>query len=164
MLKRFGVQSHSLSGGGTPIVVLRGNSGVALASALNWYLKYDGYYSVGWGRNGTGNHLPASPVLLPAPTARRIVSPAKYRHGPQVCTYGYSYVWYSFEQWQAEIDRWAMWGINLPLGMCRVSLVCCVVIFMFLLLSSRCNACSHLTRQTSVGNYVVCKERASCFS
>ena len=60
--------------------VLRGNTGVAIASGLNHYLKYWCNCSVTWGRNGTGDQvrLP-SPLPLPKGTVR-IVSPVKYRY------------------------------------------------------------------------------------
>ena len=60
--------------------VLRGNDGVALASALNAYLKYYCNCSVTWGRNGTGDqlHLP-KPLPLPKEKSQ-YVSPVKYRY------------------------------------------------------------------------------------
>lgn len=59
--------------------ILRGNNGVSLASALNFYLKYSCNCSISWGRNGTGDQLNLpSPLPLPA-NAKRMVSPNKYR-------------------------------------------------------------------------------------
>lgn len=59
--------------------ILRGNNGVSLASALNFYLKYSCNCSISWGRNGTGDQLKLpSPLPLPA-NAQRMVSPNKYR-------------------------------------------------------------------------------------
>ena len=59
--------------------VLRGNNGVALASALNFYLKYNCNCSISWGRDGTGDQLNL-PQPLPLPTSvKRMVSPVKYR-------------------------------------------------------------------------------------
>ena len=58
--------------------VLRGNNGVSLASALNFYLKYSCNCSISWGRNGTGDQLNL-PVPLPLPSHMRTVSPVKYR-------------------------------------------------------------------------------------
>lgn len=59
--------------------VLRGNNGVALASALNYYLKYYCSCSISWGRNGTGDQLKL-PTHLPLPDkVERVVSPNKYR-------------------------------------------------------------------------------------
>ena len=60
--------------------VLRGNNGVALASALNFYLKYNCNCSISWGRDGTGDQLKL-PQPLPLPTTvRKMVSPVKYRY------------------------------------------------------------------------------------
>ena len=60
--------------------VLRGNNGVALASALNFYLKYTCNCSISWGRQGTGDQLNL-PQPLPLPTTvKRMVSPVKYRY------------------------------------------------------------------------------------
>ena len=58
--------------------VLRGNNGVALASALNFYLKYNCNCSISWGRNRTGDQLNL-PLPLPLPIFTRMVSPVKYR-------------------------------------------------------------------------------------
>lgn len=58
--------------------VLRGNNGVALGSALNFYLKAINC-SISWGRDGTGDQL-SLPHPLPLPTSKlRVVSPVKYR-------------------------------------------------------------------------------------
>ena len=59
--------------------VLRGNNGVSLASALNFYLKQWCYCSISWGINGTGDQLDL-PQPLPLPSSKlRMVSPVKYR-------------------------------------------------------------------------------------
>ena len=60
--------------------VLRGNNGVSLASALNFYLKYSCNCSISWGRDRTGNQLNL-PRPLPLPNTKlRMVSPVKYRY------------------------------------------------------------------------------------
>ena len=59
--------------------VFRGNNGVALALAFNYYLKYYCNCSVSWGRNGTGDQL-NMPNPLPLPSKDvTIVLPNKYR-------------------------------------------------------------------------------------
>ena len=61
--------------------VLRGNNGVALASAFNYYLKYYCNCSISWGRDGSGDQL-RLPRTLPLPQKKiRIVFPNKYRYG-----------------------------------------------------------------------------------
>ena len=59
--------------------VFRGNNGVALASAFNYYLKYYCYCSVSWGLNGTGDQLKL-PSTLPLPSkGKRVIFPNGYR-------------------------------------------------------------------------------------
>lgn len=58
--------------------ILRGNNGVALASALNHYLKYFCNCSVSWGRDGTGDQLKL-PSVLPLPEPMRKESPVLFR-------------------------------------------------------------------------------------
>ena len=104
--------------GGKPVI--RGNSGVALASGLHWYLKYSCNASFSWGRDGSGNQVSSIPApgQLPAPVggASRTVSTVLWKYAYNVCTFGYSLPWYDSAAWTAEIDRLAMWGVNLPLG------------------------------------------------
>lgn len=75
--------------------VFRGNNGVALASAFNYYLKYYCSCSISWGRNGTGDQT-KMPSTLPLPSKpKRIVFPNRYRYltvywnqlSPFACTY-----------------------------------------------------------------------------
>lgn len=39
-----------------------------------------------------------------------------YRYYMNVCTFGYSYVWWGWERWEREIDWMAMNAINIPLA------------------------------------------------
>ena len=109
----------TLSPSASPISI-SGNSGVALASGLGWYLKYTLNASWGWGFNNSGNNivamLPPTPAAFPPPaTPGRFVSPAKFRYSWNTCTFGYSFPFYTASDWQAEVDRIALWGINVPL-------------------------------------------------
>jgi len=93
--------------------VIRGNSGVALASGLHWYLKYScewrrlassgrhtdtsqptGNASFSWGRDGSGNQVSSVPLPanLPAPSggASRTVSSVLWKYANNVCTFGVS--------------------------------------------------------------------------
>ena len=40
----------------------------------------------------------------------------EYRYYMNVCTFGYSYVWWGWERWEREIDWMAMNAINIPLA------------------------------------------------
>ncbi len=93
-------------------IVLRGSSGVALASALNWYLEQVA---------GVNVTIPLNPVKLtrplPAvPQKMRIRTPYRYRYFFNYCTFSYSMAWWDWSQWERMIDWMALKGINLPLA------------------------------------------------
>jgi alpha-N-acetylglucosaminidase len=92
-------------------VVLRGNNGVSIASALNWYLKYSCHCQTTW----CGDQL-AVPTPLPVPTKMRVVTPMARRVYLNYCTFSYSMPWWDWGRWQREIDWMAMNGINTPLA------------------------------------------------
>ncbi|MCM4155741.1 alpha-N-acetylglucosaminidase [Gramella sp. AN32] len=93
-------------------IVLRGNDGVSIASALNLYLKYYTHSSITW----NGVNLNLSKPLPVVPEKIRNVSPHKYRYYLNYCTYNYSMSWWNWERWQWEIDWMALNGINMPLS------------------------------------------------
>ncbi len=113
----FEVETRSTNASFTS-VDLRGSSGVALASAFHYYLRYHCNSSVTWGRNRSGIHVDSA-VSQPLPTlasAVRIESPAQWRYYLNFCTTSYSLGFASLEQWLSEVDWMALHGINLPLA------------------------------------------------
>jgi len=93
-------------------VVLRGSSGVAVASALNWYLEHAAGITIS---------IPLRPVVLAVPLPRvgtrvRITTPYRYRYFFNYCTFSYSMAWWDWTQWERMIDWMALKGINLPLA------------------------------------------------
>lgn len=93
-------------------IVLEGNDGVSVASALNHYLSD----YCGWQRTwcGSSENLPST---LPLPEEKVLkTSPYKYRYYLNYCTFNYTMSWWDFERWQREIDFMAMNGINMPLA------------------------------------------------
>jgi alpha-N-acetylglucosaminidase len=92
-------------------ILLKGNNTVALASALNWYLKYTCNAHRSW--NGDQMALPAT-LPLPDKDVHIIVQP-DYRVMFNYCTFSYSMVWWDWKRWEREIDFMAMNGINTPL-------------------------------------------------
>jgi alpha-N-acetylglucosaminidase len=92
-------------------IVLRGSSGVAIASALNWYLEHVA---------GVNVSLPLQPIhlatLRPVPAPVRIGTPYRVRYFFNYCTFSYSMAWWDWEQWQRMIDWMALKGINTPLA------------------------------------------------
>ncbi len=93
-------------------IILRGNNGVAVASALYYYLTEYAHCQVTW--NGTNLNLPVS---LPMPAKRiRKATPYQYRYYLNYCTYSYSMSWWDWKRWEKEIDWMALHGINMPLA------------------------------------------------
>jgi len=94
-------------------IVLRGNNGVSIASALNHYLKHFCNIDVSW--NTPGIQLPE---LLPVVDNKvRKASPYEHRYYLNYCTFNYSMAWWNWERWQQEIDWMALNGINMPLAL-----------------------------------------------
>lgn len=92
-------------------LVIRGNNPVAIAAALNWYLKYNCQVMLSW--NGDNMALPTT-LPLPAIKTRKQIQP-DYRVFFNYCTFSYSMVWWDWKRWEREIDFLAMNGINMPL-------------------------------------------------
>ncbi len=93
-------------------LVLRGNSGVAIGAALNWYLQNIAHAQLSWDGD---NPVPRGP-LPPVPTRTRIASPYRYRAYLNYCTFNYTMAWWDRKRWEREIDWMALHGINLPLA------------------------------------------------
>jgi alpha-N-acetylglucosaminidase len=93
-------------------IVLRGNTGVAVASALYYYLTEFAHCQVTW--NGSNLHLPAP--LPPVPARVRRTSPYPLRYYLNYCTFDYSMAWWNWDRWEKEIDWMALHGINMPLA------------------------------------------------
>ena len=93
-------------------IVLRGNNGVSIGSALNFYLRNYCHCLITW--NGVNMNLPA---VLPAVKNKvRKTSPYQYRYYLNYCTFNYSAAWWDWERWQQEIDWMTLNGINMPLA------------------------------------------------
>lgn len=93
-------------------IILRGNNGVSVATAFNWYLKQLAHVSYDW--------QAISPLeiegSLPLPNSRiRKICTAKERFFNNTCTFGYTFAFWDWQQWQRFIDWMAMNGINRPL-------------------------------------------------
>jgi alpha-N-acetylglucosaminidase len=93
-------------------IILRGNNGVAIGSALQYYLKNFAHCHTSW--NGNNLNLPA--VLPQVKTKIRISSPHRYRYNLNYCTFNYTMSWWDWERWEKEIDWMALNGINMPLA------------------------------------------------
>jgi alpha-N-acetylglucosaminidase len=93
-------------------IVLRGNNGVAVASALYYYLTHFCHCQITW--NGTNLNLPKPLPRIPERIHQS--SPYPYRYYLNYCTFNYSMSWWGWERWEKEIDWMALHGINMPLA------------------------------------------------
>ena len=93
-------------------LVLRGNSGVAMAAGFNWYLKYYCLMHV----SCCGQQL-IPPAKLPAvPSKVRRTSWARHRYYLNYCTHSYTAAFWDWNRWEQEIDWMALNGITMPLA------------------------------------------------
>ncbi|WP_295771281.1 alpha-N-acetylglucosaminidase [uncultured Mucilaginibacter sp.] len=93
-------------------IVLGGNNGVAVASALYYYLTEYAHCQVTW--NASNLNLPA--VLPKVPQKVKKSSPYQLRYYLNYCTFNYSMSWWDWARWEKEIDWMALHGINMPLA------------------------------------------------
>eukprot|EP00730_Choanoeca_flexa_P007387 TRINITY_DN12325_c0_g1_i12.p1 TRINITY_DN12325_c0_g1~~TRINITY_DN12325_c0_g1_i12.p1 ORF type:complete len:849 (+),score=196.28 TRINITY_DN12325_c0_g1_i12:1113-3659(+) len=97
-------------------LTVRGNTGVAIASGVYWYLRYYCNSSLTWGVNGTGDNIQLPSPLPQLPEPIRTVSSVRFRYYMNVCTVGYTMAWWDWDRWERELDWMALHGINLPLA------------------------------------------------
>ena len=93
-------------------IEIQGNNGVSMARGLNHYLRHYCHASVSW----CGENLSGIPDTLPQiASPLRIEASQPFRYYLNYCTYSYSMAFWGWEEWEQEIDRMALQGINLPL-------------------------------------------------
>ncbi|MGC9219633.1 MAG: alpha-N-acetylglucosaminidase, partial [Athalassotoga sp.] len=93
-------------------IVLSGNNGVSIASALYCYLNDFCHCQITW--NGTNLHMPTPLPMVPNKITK--TSPYSYRYYLNYCTFNYSMSWWNWERWEKEIDWMALHGIDMPLA------------------------------------------------
>lgn len=93
-------------------ILLKGNNGVSVASALYYYLTEYAHCQITW--NGTNLNLPEKLPAIPQPV--RKTTPYEYRYYLNYCTFNYSMSWWDWNRWEKEIDWMALHGINMPLA------------------------------------------------
>ena len=96
-------------------IVLRGNHGIAIATAFNWYLRLQCLINYDWEAAGPLRLSGAPP--LPAAKLRQTCA-APERFALNYCTFGYTFPFWKWDRWQRFVDWMAMNGINRPLLQC----------------------------------------------
>lgn len=84
----------------------------AAGQAINWYLKY---YCRQLPAHNSDN-VNALPQLPRITQKERHVSRARYRFANGYCTFNYSMSFYTWEEWEKELDWMALNGVNLSLA------------------------------------------------
>jgi alpha-N-acetylglucosaminidase len=92
-------------------LIIRGSSGVAIASGLRYYLEHYGNAHLSWG----GSRLALTTPLPPVPRALRKRTSHAVRYAYNFTVHGYSTPYWSWGRWEREIDLLAMSGFNLAL-------------------------------------------------
>jgi alpha-N-acetylglucosaminidase len=93
-------------------IVLCGDNGVAMASALDRYLEEFCRCEISW---DCGDQLDIPDPAPFVPARIRVVSPYRFRYAYNYCTHGYTMAWWDWPQWQRELDFLALKGVNLAL-------------------------------------------------
>ncbi len=93
-------------------IILKGSSGVSIASALNHYLNEYCHCQITW--NGTNLQLPTTLPVLKTKVHKN--TSFEYRYYLNYCTFNYSMSWWDWKRWEKEIDWMALHGINMPLA------------------------------------------------
>ncbi|ALL06091.1 alpha-N-acetylglucosaminidase [Pedobacter sp. PACM 27299] len=95
-------------------VIIAASTANAAAEGLNWYLKYYCHRSM----SHFGDHLSGHDQgkLPEVKNKVRIVSPYPYRYALNYCTISYSMSFYTWKDWERELDWMALNGVNLMLA------------------------------------------------
>jgi alpha-N-acetylglucosaminidase len=93
-------------------VAVRGTSPVALLRGVYHYLRNSCHCMITW--SGSNLNLPDT---LPDCAPITVKSPYKCRQMYNVCTFGYTTVWWDWARWEREIDWMALHGVDMPLAL-----------------------------------------------
>ena len=105
---------YTVSNGGNGTIAISGNSPIALASGLRWYLTNYVHVDIYW---FIGSRLHLTPQQLPAVNSSyHDSSIVPWRYHFNTVTFSYTTPWWTFEDWEMQLDWMALHGINLPLA------------------------------------------------
>jgi alpha-N-acetylglucosaminidase len=94
-------------------LVIGGNNANSMAVGLNYYFKYYCNTTFSWHADDHFDMPDQLPVVsTPITTEAR----CKDRFFLNYCTFGYTMVWWNWQEWEHFIDWMALNGINLPLA------------------------------------------------
>lgn len=89
-----------------------GYDGVSACKGFNYYLKYFLNGHISW----DGNNLDHIGIVDWPDVSITSTSKSKFIYYQNVCTWGYSFTWWTWKDWRKHIDWMALMGINLSLA------------------------------------------------
>ena len=94
-------------------VVIKGTGGLAVAKGFGWYLNNYCHTKVSWYKDD----LVSLPEVLPV-VDTVVTQECRFekRFFLNYCTFGYTMLWWQWEDWERFIDWMALNGINMPLA------------------------------------------------
>ncbi|KAI7547734.1 hypothetical protein KC331_g4833 [Hortaea werneckii] len=106
---------YTITNGPSPGKIhISGNSPIALATALRWYLPTYCHVDLWW---SLGSQLHLAPEPLPSLNSTHYGSSiVPWRYHFNTVTFSYTTPWWSWEDWELELDWLALHGVNLPLA------------------------------------------------
>ena len=105
---------YTVSNGHDGRIYISGNSNIALASGLRWYLNAYCHVDVYW---FIGSRLHQAPQDLPQlDSTYNGSSIVPWRYHFNTVTFSYTTAFWTWDDWELELDWMALRGINLPLA------------------------------------------------
>ena len=95
------------------------SSANAASRGLDWYVKHYAHQSISHFGNNTRN-INKLPVVSPLLKKTSLVP---YRYALNYCTINYSFSFYTWEDWEKELDWMALNGVNIMLAPVGTELV-----------------------------------------
>lgn len=89
-------------------IVISATSANAAAFGLNWYLKYYCHRSMSHMGDNLSAVYPIPPIKAPVTKD----ASAQYRYALNYCTYNYTMSFYTWKDWEHELDWMALNGVN----------------------------------------------------
>lgn len=94
-------------------IVIKGTNALAMAKGLNYYLKNVCNISVSWYSKDAIN-VPAALPMVKVPVGQECRFDKRFFLN--YCTFGYTMLWWKWDEWERLIDWMALNGINMPLA------------------------------------------------
>lgn len=105
---------YTVSNGNDGAISISGNSPIALANGLRWYLTTYAHVDIYW---FIGSRLHLAPQHLPQVNQTyHGASIVPWRYHFNTVTFSYTSPWWTFGDWEMQLDWMALHGINLPLA------------------------------------------------